>query len=69
MKYKFVFWSSLVWWGILAVLMTLFATQHMKINTDLSYFWCGVVGLSCGIGVIFSPLVTMINLFFTIEEM
>lgn len=63
-----LFWFCLIMWGVLAILMNIFAYHYCKNYTDLSYFWCGVVAILCSAGVIYFPLVTMINIIFTQER-
>ena len=64
-----LFWFCLIMWGVLAILMTVFSYQYLKVNWIAgSYFWCGVIAYGCGVGTIFFPLVTMINIIFTQER-
>ena len=64
-----IFWLCLIMWGVLAILMTVFSYQYLKVNWIIgSYFWCGVIAFGCGVGTIFFPAVTMINIIFTQER-
>ena len=64
-----LFWLCLIMWATLAVLMTVFSYQYAKENwITLSYFWCGIFSFGCGVGTIFFPAVTMINIIFTQER-
>lgn len=63
------FWLHLLGWGVLSLLITMIAYDYYKSNTLLSYFWCGVIAFGYGAGVIYFPLVTMINIIFTQERM
>lgn len=69
MKSKLIFWLGVLGWVLVTVLMVLFTYEYLTANSALSYFWCGVAAFGCGVGTILFPLITMINLFFTIEEM
>lgn len=63
-----LFWLCLIMWGVLAILMTVFSYQYAKETwTIFSYFWCGVFAFGCGVGTIFFPAATMINIIFTLE--
>lgn len=70
MKFKtLLFWLCLTAWEFLAVLVTIFTYDYAKESwLTLSYFWCGLFAISCGVGTIIFPVVTMINLIFTQER-